>query len=120
MIFKLLLLFLFPLSLFAHDDSDNSHIHSTFTQQESIWIAEKPTLTYVYDPDWAPFEWKNEIGLHTGIIADIMTILEHKTGIHFIPKHTDTWKESVGLVKSEKIDMHTYKCEDSVSSHIEH
>jgi len=105
MIFKLLLLFLLPLSLLAQDESNQSRIHSTFTEQELKWLDEEPTLTYVYDPDWAPFEWKNDIGMHAGIIADIIAILKDKTGINFIPKHTDTWKESVELVKSEKIDM---------------
>lgn len=105
MVLKLLLLFFLPLLLIAHDDNDTSHMHSTFTEQELKWLDKKPTLTYVYDPDWAPFEWKNEIGLHTGIIADIMTIIKDKTGINFTPRHTDTWKESVELVKNEKIDM---------------
>jgi signal transduction histidine kinase len=96
---------LLPLVLFALEGNDKSHTHSLFTQQELAWLNKNPHLTYVYDPDWAPFEWKNDIGIHTGIIKDIMTLVGETTGIHFIAKNTDTWKESVALVKSEKIHM---------------
>jgi len=100
-----LLLFLLPLSIFAHYGSDESHTHAIMTQQELAWLDKNPNLMYVYDPDWAPFEWKNDIGIHTGIIKDIMTLVGDTTGINFIAKNTDTWKESVDLVKSEKIHM---------------
>ena len=109
---KLLLFAIFPLVLFAsggnHPHSNRNHPHFTdpiFTQQELVWLDKKQTLAYVYDPDWAPFEWKNDINTHTGIIADIMSILGERTGIEFIPRHTDTWKESVDLVKSEEVPM---------------
>ena len=102
---KLLLLFLLPLSLLANDKSDSSTLNPIFTPEESAWLAKKQTLTYVYDPDWAPFEWTNDIGLHAGIIANVMTIVGHKTGIKFITQNTETWRESVELVKSKKINM---------------
>lgn len=105
MIFKLLLPFLLSLSLFAHEDINEPHTHITFTQEELKWLTENPTLTYTYDPDWSPFEWKSEIGFHTGIIADILTLISERSGIDFIAKHTDTWKESVELVKDQKADM---------------
>lgn len=102
---KLLLLLLLPFSLFANDKSDVSTLNPIFTPEESAWLAQKQTLTYVYDPDWAPFEWRNDISLHEGIIANIMTIVGHKTGINFIAQNTETWSESVELVKSKKINM---------------
>jgi len=102
---KLLFLFLLPLSLLANDQSDTSTLNPIFTPEESAWLAKKQTVTYVYDPDWAPFEWKNDMNLHDGIIANIMTIIGHKTGIEFIAQNTETWRESVELVKSKKIKM---------------
>jgi len=102
---KLLLLFLLPLCLLANDKNTNSTINPIFTPEESAWLAKKQTVTYVYDPDWAPFEWKNDMNQHDGIIANIMTIVGHKTGIEFIAQNTETWGESVELVKSKKINM---------------
>jgi|GEM_PF-2882509 len=77
---------------------------SAFTPKELKWLDKKQALTYVYDPDWAPFEWKND-NRHTGIIADILSLISNKTGIKFTPIPTNTWKESVELVKSGKVAM---------------
>lgn len=115
LMFKKLLLILLLLPQYLYIDnaesntkitpSANSYLNSTFTPQELQWIAKKQQLTYVYDPDWQPFEWKNEIDLHTGIIADILKIIGQKTGVNFIAKNTQTWAESVEMVKSSKVVM---------------
>ena len=76
-----------------------------FTPRELEWLEKKQALAYVYDPDWAPFEWKNDINKHTGIIADILHLINKKAGIELTPVNTDTWEESVRLVKSGKVDM---------------
>ena len=103
----------FPSASFSKDSSDNSPVISTaessmeslFTLEELQWLENKPELAYVYDPDWAPFEWKNDIDKHTGIIADILSIVNKRTGIEFIPVNTDTWDESVRLVKNGNVKM---------------
>jgi len=82
-----------------------TQFESPFTPKELKWLGKKQALTYVYDPDWAPFEWKGDANNHTGIISDILSLISNKTGITFTPIHTNTWKESVELVKSGKVDM---------------
>jgi len=104
---------LLPLALFANESSLNvsantsseSNIETLFNSKELKWLEKKLALTYVYDPDWAPFEWKNDIDKHTGIIADILSLINKKAGIELTPINTDTWEESVELVKSGKVDM---------------
>ena len=104
---------LLPLALFANESSSTispnasseSNIESIFTPKEHNWLEKKQPLTYVYDPDWAPFEWKNDIDKHTGIIADILSLISKRTGIELTPVNADTWEESVELVKSDKVDM---------------
>lgn len=112
-IITVIFLFLIPLPRLANSDDldkigtekSRSLIIPTFTLQEQNWLNKKQPITYVYDPDWAPFEWKNDIDMHTGISADILNIIRNKTGINFIPVNTETWAESVKLVKSSKADM---------------
>ena len=104
---------LLPLVLFANESSLNtsaktsskSNIDSLFTPEEHKWLEKKQALTYVYDPDWAPFEWKNDIDMHTGIIADILSLISKNAGIELIAINTDTWEKSVDLVNSGKADM---------------
>lgn len=111
--FKFLLLFFLPFSLYANNLASNFNDHkadtssfvTSLTPEELKWLDKNQSLNYVYDPDWAPFEWKNDIGQHTGIISDILHIIEHKTGINLVATNTKTWEESIKLAKNAKIDM---------------
>jgi len=80
-------------------------LKQSLTSSEQAWLNKKPTLTYVYDPDWQPFEYKNSDGIHTGIIADLLNIISKKTDITFQPIETATWSDSVQTVKDGKADM---------------
>ena len=55
-----------------------------FTKSEQEWLSKKQSIKYVYDPDWKPFEWRDELGEHAGIISDIILLLKEKSGIDFI------------------------------------
>jgi len=84
-----------------------------FTKKEQAWLNKHQTIKYVYDPDWAPFEWQNDVNKHTGIIADIIQIIEKRTDIYFVPINTQTWEESVQLVKDESADMYSAVIQNS-------
>ncbi len=111
--FKFLIVFFLPLSLYANnttinfDDNeiDASFFASSLTPKELKWLDKKQSLNYVYDPNWAPFEWTNDVAQHTGIISDILHIIKHKTGINLVAVNTKTWDESVKLANDAKIDM---------------
>jgi len=75
------------------------------TPIEQRWIEKNEPIAYGYDPDYAPFEWTNEVGLHSGIIADILKIVSSKTDITFIPTPTATWTEAVELAKNGEVEM---------------
>jgi len=84
---------------------NNKKIH--FTKKEQKWLDKKERVTYVYDPDWAPFEWNNGVNHHVGIIADIIDLIHNRSGINFKSIHTKTWAESTELVKAHKVDMYS-------------
>lgn len=99
-------LFASETSLLGPDKTNyEAKLESLFTTKEINWLDNKQAVTYVYDPDWAPFEWKNEIDHHTGIIADVLNLIKKRAGIELTPVNTNTWQESVELVKSKKVDM---------------
>ncbi len=77
------------------------------TKLEQKWLDKEEPIAYVYDPDWAPFEWTNELEQHTGIIADILDIIESNSGIKFNPVTTKTWKESVVKMEEKSVDMYS-------------
>jgi len=77
----------------------------TLSKKEQEWLTRKPSITYVFDPNWKPFEWKNELGEYRGIISDIIKIIAQRSGIKFIPSPSETWTESTQKVKSGEVAM---------------
>ena len=101
---KKIFIFLFFLgSLLANTPDD----HLNFTEKEQAWINKKIPITYVYDTDWAPFEWKNEVNRHTGIISDILSIISKKSKLKFEAIHTNSWSTAVLLAENNKVDMYS-------------
>ncbi len=98
---RIFILLFFLGSLFANTHSN----HLEFTEEEQDWINKKIPITYVYDTDWAPFEWKNEVNRHTGIIADILSIIAKKSNLKFEAIHTNNWSTAVLLAENNKVDM---------------
>ena len=75
------------------------------TPVEQRWIEKHEPIAYSYDPDYAPFEWTNEVGLHSGIIADILKIVSTKTDISFVAIPAKTWTQALQLIKSGEVEM---------------
>ncbi|WP_300363301.1 transporter substrate-binding domain-containing protein [Hydrogenimonas sp.] len=98
----ILFLTLFPRTLEAASETLKT---LPFTPEEKAWLQKRPVLRFVYDPDWPPFEWRSDIGRHTGMIADILKIVGQKSGIVFLPVPTTSWSESIGLFKTKQVQM---------------
>lgn len=62
-------------------------------------------IHYVFDPDWAPFEWKDDKESHVGIVADLLNLISQQTQIEFIPVSTETWDQSITTVKNQQAEM---------------
>ena len=63
-------------------------------------------LSYVFDPDWKPFEYKDDMtNSHMGIISDILSLVSSDTGIKFKPITTDSWSDSTLKMKNDEADM---------------
>lgn len=85
----------------------NLTVSIDFSTKEKEFLNKKLPIKYVYDPEWAPFEWKNELGEHTGILYDILSIIEQRSGLILQPTSVDSWDESVNLMKTDQADMYS-------------
>ncbi|MEA3499230.1 MAG: transporter substrate-binding domain-containing protein, partial [Campylobacterota bacterium] len=83
--------------------------HNTLniTDDEQKWLDKEETINYVYDPDWAPFEWTNEVGEHVGIIADILHIVSNSSGVKFQAVPTVKWSDAVAKMENNEVDMYS-------------
>jgi len=77
------------------------------SEKERKWLEKNIPIKYVYDPDWAPFEWKNEIEQHDGIISDILKLIKKKTNINFVSIPSKTWQDSVNKINTNQSDMYS-------------
>ncbi len=91
----------------------NNTLHKLLSKEEMLWLSKNHSIKYLYDPDWEPFEWKNGINQHVGIIADILKLIEKKSGIEFTVIHSNTWKDVVLNIKDSKADMIDAMAEDA-------
>jgi polar amino acid transport system substrate-binding protein len=76
-----------------------------FNKKEQDWLDKNIPIRYVYDSMWAPFEWKNELEKHTGILSDILNLISFKSGIDFVPTVVETWDKAVLKAKLRDVDM---------------
>ncbi|MDY0051875.1 MAG: diguanylate cyclase [Aliarcobacter sp.] len=74
------------------------------SKEELEYLNKKKKLTYCIDPNWLPFE-KNLEGKHVGISADYIKLFEEKLSVPFKFIQTNTWSESLSLVKDRKCDI---------------
>ncbi len=77
------------------------------TKEEQQWLEKKIPIKYVFDPDWSPFEWKNGIEKHVGIVADLLHLIEQRSKINFIATPSNTWPEAIKKVESKEVQMYS-------------
>ncbi|MFO7859952.1 MAG: transporter substrate-binding domain-containing protein [Desulfosalsimonas sp.] len=75
------------------------------SQQERQWLEEKGEIRICGRPSWLPFEEIDKNGVHRGISADIMALLEERIGvpIRFVP--TKSWEQSIEALESDRCDL---------------
>jgi ABC-type amino acid transport substrate-binding protein/serine phosphatase RsbU (regulator of sigma subunit) len=78
-----------------------------FTMEEKEWMKEHNTIRFTGDPDWLPFEAFNSDGEYIGIVADLLDIVEKRTGLNIQKIPTKSWSESLELFTSNQVDMLT-------------
>ncbi|MBD3830689.1 MAG: transporter substrate-binding domain-containing protein, partial [Arcobacter sp.] len=75
-----------------------------FSQEELEWIKQNPVIYLAGDPKWPPFSFYED-GKYVGIIPDMLNLLKEVSGINFQHINTNSWEESVNLLKDEKIKI---------------
>jgi len=75
------------------------------TKKEEDWIHRHPSISFVGDPNWLPFEAFDDDGNYVGIVAEYLKEIENATGLKFKKIKTETWEESISLMQNGKVDM---------------
>ncbi|MDD3570649.1 MAG: diguanylate cyclase [Lachnospiraceae bacterium] len=76
------------------------------TKDEKQYINEHPTVTVAVDSSWIPIEYyDNETNTYKGIIADILTKVEERTGLKFNYVVANSYEEAIDLVRDGKAQV---------------
>ncbi|MEA3371487.1 MAG: transporter substrate-binding domain-containing protein [Campylobacterota bacterium] len=74
-----------------------------FTDKEKDWINNNPVVTFGSDDSWAPFDFADNNGKHTGLSSEYIKLVAEKSGLKFDIK-TDLWTNVLKDMKSKKYD----------------
>lgn len=74
------------------------------TTEERTWLQKNKKVRMCVDPDWMPYEGIKD-GRHAGISADILDLVEERTGLSFQVVKSNTWEESLQLFKRHQCDV---------------
>ena len=75
------------------------------TKTEKEWIRKHPTIRFVSDPMWEPFEFVNKQGKFSGIVSDYIDLISKRTGLKFQRTKIKNWLDGLKKIKERKSDM---------------
>jgi len=75
------------------------------TSEEKTWLEAHPEVRFTGDPNWLPFEYFDKNGTYSGIVSEILTNLEKKTGVKFQRLASSSWLNSLAMVKKGDVDV---------------
>lgn len=75
------------------------------TPEERQWISEYETIVTGVDSDFAPYEWVTMEGVHKGMVADYLELIEAKLGSKFSRYSGSGWTDVLEKAKAGQVDI---------------
>ena len=88
--------------------------------EERQWITNHPVVRVGITPDWAPFSYFGPNGEAVGIDIEILELIRRRTGLQFEIIATESWDETLNLVRKKRIDCTTGTAETSEREDVFH
>ncbi|MEN7972901.1 MAG: PAS domain S-box protein [Verrucomicrobiota bacterium] len=84
----------------------NSSPDLELAPEERLWLEQHGHEIRIAPlPDSPPIEFIDEDGIHQGLTADYVNLIEEQLNIRFIQMEYDSWKEIIEKLKSGEIDL---------------
>ncbi|MFK5891916.1 MAG: transporter substrate-binding domain-containing protein [Pseudomonadota bacterium] len=90
---------------YSNDLKPRQSNHILLSQQEKQWIKLHPTIRVATDPDYAPFQYKDQNNISQGLANDYLALIEKKLGLDFDLLPSNNWNTSLESVKNRQADM---------------
>jgi len=76
-----------------------------FSEEEKGYLRNKGSIKMCVDPEWMPFEQINENGVHEGMAADLLKLMQQRSGVTLELLQTTSWSESLEMAKNRQCDI---------------
>lgn len=83
----------------------NSSSKLVLTADEQAWLDEHPVIRVASDPDYAPFQFRDDAGQSTGVANDYLEIIAQRLGVRFEYTLPDSWAQALQLIQNHEADM---------------
>jgi two-component system, NarL family, sensor histidine kinase EvgS len=81
-------------------------LDSLLTSEEIEWLRENShNIRFAPDPEWMPVDYVDSDGVHRGIVAELIGIIEKKLGLTFNKLYYSPWSEALKAVEDGKVDF---------------
>ncbi|MEE8553550.1 MAG: transporter substrate-binding domain-containing protein [Desulfobacterales bacterium] len=77
------------------------------SSEEAAWITAHPVILHAPDPDYAPFEFKDNTNHYVGMAPDFLKLVGKKLGLQFKEVPSPSWNASLDNIKRHKADLVT-------------
>ena len=74
-----------------------------FTQEEKAWITAHGTVSFGSDYSWAPYDFKDKRGKHSGIASDFLALISQKSGLKIEVK-MGVWSDILEDMQQGRLD----------------
>ena len=81
-------------------------VDSLLTLEEKKWIDQnKNNLRFAPDPNWIPVDYVDSEGVHLGITAELVKIIENKLDISFNLVYLNAWADGLHEMRNNQVDV---------------
>ncbi len=77
----------------------------SLTAEEQQWLRAHPVIRVAPDPDYPPFEYFNERGMHVGLAADYLKLIERRLNVRFEIVRLASWDACLKQARERRVDM---------------
>ncbi|MBF0186921.1 MAG: transporter substrate-binding domain-containing protein [Magnetococcales bacterium] len=75
------------------------------TDEERTWLSQHVDIRLGVDPDWPPFEFRDDRGVYKGLCADYVRLINQRLQLAMAPVSAGTWTEVVQKAKRREVDV---------------
>ena len=84
---------------------NRKHRTISLNEREQVWLNAHRIIHVGVDRDFAPYESIDADGHYVGMVADYLSLIEKKLGVHFKIHGDKSWEETLDMAMHGELDM---------------